>query len=199
MCFSSTFTLGSWPNRQNWKEAFKIYYEMNYITWQVCIFKIPKLGGNSLAKTSLHQDQSLCLTALLDLEGREKKKLRSLFPFFRKPSTVLPMTECGKETRALLPFFVHPCVQPQSPHRANVFVLCCLECYFIVLSVGKWRAICNLIITAAPPPPSIPLLCRSLQYSYGDCFHGSVRSVASRSPWCCIFSAALQAQLSRIP
>lgn len=94
---------------------------MNYITWRVCIFKIPKLGGNNLAKASLHRDQFLCLTALSDLwkKGKKKKKAKICFSFFEKASTVLPTTECSTETHPLLPFFLYPCVQAQSPHQAN--------------------------------------------------------------------------------
>lgn len=77
---------------------------MNYITWRVCIFKIPKLGGNNLAKASLHRDQFLCLTALSDLwkKGKKKKKPRFVFPFLRKPAQC-----CQRQNAAKT--LTHPC------------------------------------------------------------------------------------------
>ena len=82
------------------------------------------------------------------------------FSFFSNSSLALPVPEM-QQRHPLLPFFIHPWVQLHSPRQANVFVLYGLECYFTLLSGGKWREICNLIITTAPLRPWIPLLCQA--------------------------------------
>lgn len=97
----------------------------------------------------------------MELQGKkEKKKSQDVFFLFFKLQPSAASSRNAAKT-PLLPFFIHPWVQLHSPRQANVFVLYGLECYFTLLSGGKWREICNLIITTAPPRPWIPLLCQA--------------------------------------
>lgn len=105
-CYLQTEEMAKQP--QLGTQAFKIYYEVNYNMVRGAIFKFSELGDHNLTKANLHEDQSLCLTTLLELN----KKMQDFFSFLKIQHSVASYRNAAKKTHPLVLFFIYLWVQP---------------------------------------------------------------------------------------